>query len=134
VGAAAIMPLALALLNAAFPAQQRGRALGIYGSVTGLAAVLGPVLGGVITQGLTWQWIFWLNVPIALAAIPLVLTRIQEGFGPGARLDLLGLGLFTLATFGLVWGLVQANSAGWGSAGVIGPLVAGAAGVLAFLG
>jgi EmrB/QacA subfamily drug resistance transporter len=134
VGAATIMPLALALLNAAFPAQQRGRALGIYGSVTGLAAVLGPVLGGVITQGLAWQWIFWVNVPIALAAIPLVLTRIQEGFGPGARLDLLGLGLFTLATFGLVWGLVQANSAGWGSAEVIGPLVAGAAGVLAFLG
>src|SRR6185437_9393885 len=134
IGAAAIMPVSLALLNSAFPAQQRGRALGIYGSVTGLAAVLGPVLGGVITQGLAWQWIFWLNVPVALAAIPLVLTRLQESFGPGARLDLLGLGLFTLATTGLVWGLVRADSAGWGSAGVIGPLAAGVAGVLAFLG
>jgi MFS family permease len=106
VGAATIMPLALGLLNAAFPPERRGWALGIYGSVTGLAALLGPVLGGVITQGLAWQWIFWLNVPIGLVAIPFVLTRIKEGFGQGAAVDLPGLSLFTLAAFGLVWGLV----------------------------
>jgi MFS family permease len=112
VGAAIIMPLALGLLNAAFPPQRRGWALGIYGSVTGLAALLGPVLGGVITQGLAWPWIFWLNVPVGLAAIPMVATRIKEGFGPGAAVDGPGLVLFTVAASGLVWGLVQANSAG----------------------
>ena len=78
------MPMALALLNAAFPPQRRGWAIGIYGSVTGLAAVLGPVIGGAVTQGLSWQWIFWLNVPIALAAIPFVLTRVAESFGDPA--------------------------------------------------
>jgi EmrB/QacA subfamily drug resistance transporter len=133
VGAATIMPLALGLLNAAFPPERRGWALGIYGSVTGLAALLGPVLGGVITQGLAWQWIFWLNVPIGLVAIPFVLTRITEGFGQGAAVDLPGLSLFTLAAFALVWGLVRANSAGWGSPEVVGALTAGAVLVVAFL-
>src|SRR5215510_6293865 len=77
-GAAAIMPMALALLNVAFPPERRGWAIGIYGSVTGLAAVLGPVLGGAVTQGLGWPWIFWINVPVAAAAIPLVLGRLPE--------------------------------------------------------
>jgi EmrB/QacA subfamily drug resistance transporter len=133
IGAAIIMPVALGLLNAAFPPQRRGWALGIYGSVTGLAAVLGPVLGGVITQGLAWPWIFWLNVPIGLAAIPFVLSRITEGFGPAAAVDLPGLALFTLAASGLVWGLVRANSAGWGNPEVAGPLIAGAAAAVAFV-
>jgi EmrB/QacA subfamily drug resistance transporter len=134
VGAATVMPLALSLLNAAFPPERRGWALGVYGSVTGLAALLGPVLGGVITQGLAWQWIFWLNVPVCLVAIPFVLTRIKEGLGQGTAVDLPGLALFTLATFGLVWGLVRANSAGWGSLEVVGALTAGAVLVGAFLG
>jgi len=134
IGAATIMPLALGLLNAAFPPERRGWALGVYGSVTGLAALLGPVLGGVITQGLAWQWIFWLNVPIGLAAIPFVRTRIKEGFGQGTTVDLPGLVLFTLAAFGLVWGLVRANSAGWGSLTVAGPLAGGAVLVVAFVG
>ncbi|WP_328876201.1 MFS transporter [Streptomyces sp. NBC_00287] len=134
VGAAIIMPLALGLLNAAFPPERRGWALGIYGSVSGLAVLLGPVLGGVITEGLAWQWIFWLNVPVGLAAIPFVLTRIDEGFGRGATVDLPGLALFTLAAFGLVWGLVRADSAGWGSPEVTGTLSAGAVLVAVFLG
>jgi EmrB/QacA subfamily drug resistance transporter len=134
IGAATIMPLALGLLNAAFPPERRGWALGIYGSVTGLAALLGPVLGGVITQGLAWQWIFWLNVPIGLVAIPFVRTRIKEGFGQGTSVDLPGLVLFTLAAFGLVWALVRANSAGWGSFTVVGPLVGGVVLAVAFVG
>ena len=77
-GSAAIMPMALALLNGAFPPARRGWAIGIYGGVTALAAVAGPALGGAVTQGLGWQWIFWLNVPVALVAVPLVLTRISE--------------------------------------------------------
>jgi EmrB/QacA subfamily drug resistance transporter len=132
-GAAAIMPMALALLNAAFPPARRGWAIGIYGGVTALAAVAGPVLGGAITQGLGWQWIFWLNVPVALAAIPLVLTRITEGARPGGgTVDLPGLALVTTAALGLVWGLVRGNAAGWGSAEVSGTLTAGAAAAAAF--
>jgi EmrB/QacA subfamily drug resistance transporter len=125
VGAAAVLPLALGLLNAAFPPERRGWAIGIYGSITGLAAALGPVLGGALTQGLAWQWIFWLNVPIGLAAIPLVLTRIPESLGPPAAIDVPGLLLFTPAAVGLVWALVRSGAAGWGSAEVIGTLAAG---------
>ena len=124
VGAAMVMPLALALLNAAFPPQRRGWAMGIFGGVTGLAVVVGPVLGGAITQGITWQCIFWLNVPIALAGIPLVLRRLAESYGPRAALDLPGLGLVTGAALGLVWGLVRGSSAGWASPEVIGALAA----------
>ena len=131
-GAAAIMPMALALLNGAFPPGRRGWALGIYGSVTGLAAVLGPVLGGAVTQGLGWQWIFWINVPVALAAIPLVFARLQEVYGPAGRVDLPGLLLAGVAALGLVWGLVRGNTAGWGSAEIIGSLAAGAVAAAGF--
>jgi EmrB/QacA subfamily drug resistance transporter len=133
-GAAMVMPLALALLNAAFPPQRRGWAMGIFGSVTGLAVVVGPVLGGAITQGLAWQWIFWLNVPIGLLAIPLSLRRLTESHGPRAPLDLPGLALAASAALGLVWGLVRGTSAGWGSPEVAGTLAAGAVLALAFTG
>ena len=119
------MPTALALLNGAFPPARRGWAIGIYGSVTGLAAVLGPVLGGAVTQGLGWQWIFWLNVPIACGAIPLVLARVAEATGPAGKPDLAGLGLVTAAVLGLTWGLVRGNSAGWTSAETLSALGAG---------
>ena len=132
VGAAAIMPMALALLNGAFPPARRGWAIGIYGSVTGLAVVLGPVLGGAVTQGLGWQWIFWLNVPVTVAAIPLVFARIQEASGPGGRADVPGLVLAAVAALGLVWALVRANTAGWGSAETAGALAAGAVAAVAF--
>jgi len=131
-GAAMVMPLALALLNAAFPPQRRGWAMGIFGAVTGLAVVVGPVLGGAITQGLAWSWIFWLNVPIGLLAIPLALRRLTESYGPQAPFDLPGLGLAAGATLGLVWGLVRGTSAGWSSPEVAGTLAAGAALAVAF--
>jgi EmrB/QacA subfamily drug resistance transporter len=124
-GAAMIMPLALGLLNGAFPPERRGWATGIYGSVTGLAALLGPVLGGAITQGIAWQWIFWLNVPIGLIAIPFVLGRIRESRGPAAALDLPGLALAAGAALGVMWGLVRGNSAGWGSVETLSPLAGG---------
>jgi len=133
VGAAVVMPLALSLLNAAFPPQQRGRAMGVYGSVTGLAAALGPVVGGAVTQGIAWQWIFWINVPIAVVTIPLVLTRIPSSRVPAAALDLPGLGLVTAAAFALAWALVRSNTVGWGSAEVVTALVAGVAATVAFV-
>src|SRR6266542_4079321 len=113
-GAAMVVPLAMALLGAAFPAEQRARALGFFSGVTGLATVGGPLVGGAVVQGLAWQWIFWLNVPIGLLLIPLVLSRIEEGLGSRTSLDLGGLALVTGAALGLVWGLVRANGGRWG--------------------
>jgi len=134
IGAAMVMPLALALLNAAIPPQRRGWAMGIFGSVTALAVVVGPVLGGAITQGIAWQWIFWLNVPISLLAIPLALRRLQESYGPRAPLDLPGVAVGTGAALGLVWGLVRGSSAGWSSHEVAGTLAAGVVLAVAFIG
>ncbi len=128
-----IMPLALALVSAAFPAEQRGRALGIYSSVIALSTVLGPVAGGAITQGLAWQWIFWLNVPIGLVTVALTLRRMRESFGPRAQVDMLGLLLVTGAALGLVWGLVRANQAGWGSPEIVVSLALGSGLAAAFV-
>jgi len=102
--------------------------------VTALAVVVGPVLGGAITQGIAWQWIFWLNVPIGLLTIPLALRRLEESYGPRAALDLPGVALGTAAALGLVWGLVRGSSAGWASPEVVGALAAGAAAAVAFTG
>ena len=125
-GAALIMPLGLALLSAAFPPEKRGAAIGMFSAITGLAVATGPLVGGAVVQGISWEWIFWINVPIGLVAIPLVLTRMRESRGPDARLDLPGLALVTGGALGLVWGLVRGNQAGWGSAEVLGALIAGA--------
>jgi EmrB/QacA subfamily drug resistance transporter len=133
IGAAMVMPLALALLNAAVPPQRRGWAMGVFGSVTALAVVVGPVLGGAITQGIAWPWIFWLNVPVGLLTIPLALRRLEESYGPRVPLDLPGVVLGTGAALGLVWGLVRGSSAGWGSPEVAGALVAGGVLVVAFI-
>jgi EmrB/QacA subfamily drug resistance transporter len=132
-GAAVIMPLALALLNAAFPPERRGWATGVYGSVTALAVVLGPVLGGAVTQRLAWPWIFWINVPIALIAAPLVIYRVPESRGARERVDLAGLLLGGLAATGLVWALIRGNGAGWGSAETVGAAVLGIAALTAFV-
>jgi EmrB/QacA subfamily drug resistance transporter len=132
-GAALVLPLALTLLSAAFPPEQRAKALGIFGSISGLALIAGPVVGGAIAQGLAWQWIFWLNVPIGLLVIALVLRRVQESFGPRTPLDIGGLLSVSGAALGLVWGLVRGNSAGWGSLEVVATLVAGVLLTVAFV-
>jgi EmrB/QacA subfamily drug resistance transporter len=133
IGAAFIMTLGLALLSAAFPPEKRGAAIGIFSAVTGIAVASGPLVGGAVAEGLAWEWIFWLNVPIGLVAIPLVLTRMNESFGADTALDIRGVALITGGALGIVWGLVRANSAGWGSAEVVGALALGAALVAAFV-
>ncbi|WP_210254923.1 DHA2 family efflux MFS transporter permease subunit [Methylocapsa sp. S129] len=133
VGAATVMPLALAQVSAAFPPERRGWALGIYSSVTALSSVVGPAVGGAITQGLAWQWIFWLNVPIGLIAVALTFARLRETFGPRAPLDMGGLTLATGGAFALVWALVRANAAGWGSPEIVASLTAGAVLVALFV-
>src|SRR3954464_3531052 len=132
-GTALLMPLGLALLSAAFPPERRGAAIGIFSAITGISVASGPLIGGAVVEGVSWEWIFWLNVPIALVVIPLVLTRMENSFGPGADLDIRGLALVTGAALGIVWGLVRGNSAGWASPEVVGSLVGGAVLVAAFL-
>src|SRR6266542_1589490 len=109
-GAALVVPLAMALLGAAFPREERGRALGIFSGVTGVALIAGPVVGGAIAQGLAWQWIFWINLPIAVVVIPLVARRIDESFGPSSALDIPGIALVTGSALGLAWALMRGNS------------------------
>jgi len=118
-GAALVMPLAMALLSAAFARKERGRALGVFSGITGLALIAGPVVGGIVVAGLAWQWIFWINVPIGLILILLVLGRVPESFGAPQRLDLVGLALVTIAAFGIVWGLMRGNDVGWTNAEVV---------------
>jgi EmrB/QacA subfamily drug resistance transporter len=132
-GAALILPLGLALLSAAFPAEKRGAAIGIFSAITGIAVALGPLVGGAVVQGIDWQWIFWVNVPIGLAAIPLVLTRMRESHGPDTGLDLRGLALVSFGALATVWGLVRGNQVGWGSVEVVGALAAGVALTVAFI-
>jgi EmrB/QacA subfamily drug resistance transporter len=122
---AMITPMSLSLLSAAFPPEIRGRAMGIYAGITGLAVLGGPVVGGAVTQGLAWQWVFWINVPIGLAAIPLVLTKVSESRGPRTALDAPGLVLVAGAALGIVYGLMRANRVGWGSPEVLGTLAGG---------
>jgi len=133
VAAAFMMSLGLALLSAAFPAERRGTAIGLFSAVTGLAVASGPLVGGAVINGLDWTWIFWLNVPIGLLAAPLVLARVKESFGPNTALDFPGLGLVTAGALGIVWGLVRGNSAGWGSVEVVATLAAGVLLVVAFI-
>jgi EmrB/QacA subfamily drug resistance transporter len=133
IGGAIVAPLTLTILSAAMPKEKRGIALGAWGGIQGLAVALGPVVGGAIVSGLSWQWIFWLNVPIGLVLIPLALRRLDETRGPDKALDLAGLGLASAGLLGIVWGLVRGNSAGWASVEIVGSLAAGAVLVAAFV-
>jgi EmrB/QacA subfamily drug resistance transporter len=132
-GAALVISLALAIVSAAYPPERRGAAIGILEGITGLAVVGGPVIGGAISQGLSWEWIFWVNVPIGLAALPLALARIEESFGSDTALDVRGLAFVGGGSLGIVWALVRGNTAGWGSVEVLLALAAGAALLAAFV-
>jgi EmrB/QacA subfamily drug resistance transporter len=124
-GAALVMPVALALLGATFSADLRPQALGVFAGVSGLAVPLGPLLGGAVVEGISWPWIFWLNIPAGLALIAVAVTRIGESHGPRSAVDVSGLVLVSGAALGIVWGLVRGDPAGWGSPEVIGALSAG---------
>ncbi len=132
-GGAIVLPLTLTILSSAVPRERRGLALGAWGGISGLAVALGPLVGGAVVDGISWHWIFWLNVPIGLVLIPLGYRNLQESHGPASRLDLPGLGLVSAGLFGIVWGLVRGNSVGWSSAEIVGALVAGFVLVAAFV-
>jgi len=133
IGAGIIMPLGLTLLTSAFPAERRGAVVGIWGGVAGLAVASGPLIGGAVTQGLNWHWIFWVNVPVGIAAIVGSRLRLAESRGPSSRLDLPALVLIAAGVGALTWGLVQAGQDGWGSVQTITGLSAGAVLIAAFV-
>ena len=131
-GGAAVLPLSLTILTAAFPVRRRGMIVGVYGGLAGLAVAIGPLVGGVVTEGLDWHWIFWVNVPIGVAASLLSLRLLPESYGPPARIDLPGVTLVSAGAVCLVWGLVHTGQAGWGSMGTVTTLAVGTALLAAF--
>lgn len=125
-GAAIMVPLTLTLITDAYPPERRGWAIGIWGGVGGLSGAIGPFLGGTVVQVLSWHWIFWINLPIGVALIPIALLRIRESHGPAPRLDVLGVALVTAGLFAITWAIIRTNTLGWASSEVAGTLMAGA--------
>jgi EmrB/QacA subfamily drug resistance transporter len=134
IGGAAMFATALALLASAFHGKDRGTAFGVFGATTGVAVAIGPVLGGALTSGLSWRWIFFVNIPICLLALAVSLLRVIESKDPQAgRPDWLGFVSFSLALGALVYGLIEAGKDGWGEGRVVGSLVASAVLLVVFV-
>ncbi|MCB0876637.1 MAG: MFS transporter, partial [Solirubrobacterales bacterium] len=133
IGAAIVTPLTLTMVSEAFPPERRGAALGIWGGISGLGVALGPFVGGAIVEGIAWQWIFWLNVPVGIALVPLAGRFLQESHGPDKALDLGGMALAGTGLFGITFGIIRGESLGWTSATVLASLAAGVALLAAFL-
>jgi EmrB/QacA subfamily drug resistance transporter len=133
VGGAIITPLTLTILSAGVPANRRGAFIGAWSGIAGLAVAFGPLVGGAVVSGISWHWIFWLNVPIGVVLIPLALRRLDETYGPTSSLDLPGLALASGGLFGIVWGLVRGNSQGWTSPEIVTALTAGVIVLTAFV-
>ncbi|MGN6425963.1 MAG: DHA2 family efflux MFS transporter permease subunit [Leifsonia sp.] len=132
-GAAALLPLSLTLLASSVSTRLRPAAIGIWGGISGLGVALGPLIGGAVVEGWNWQAIFWLNVPLGVIAVPLVLLALPNSFGERVRADLVGLLLAAPGVLGVVFAIVRGNDAGWGSPEVLVPLVAGALLLVAFV-
>ena len=126
VGGAIITPLTLTILSAGVPANRRGAFIGAWSGIAGLAVAFGPLVGGAVVSGISWHWIFWLNVPIGIVLIPLALRRLDETYGPAAKLDLPGVTLASVGLTGIVWGLVRGHGQGWTSPEIVISIVAGA--------
>jgi EmrB/QacA subfamily drug resistance transporter len=132
-GGAIVTPLTLTILSAGVPKERRGLVLGAWGGISGLAVAIGPLVGGAVVEGISWQWIFWLNVPIGLVLIPLAALRLRESRGPNDKLDLPGVGLASVGLLGIVWGLVRANQVGWTSPEIITTIAGGAVVLVLFV-
>jgi EmrB/QacA subfamily drug resistance transporter len=132
-GAAVITPLSLTILSSAFPPERRGAIIGIWGGISGLGVAAGPLIGGAVTQGLSWHWVFWVNVPVGIAAVIGSRLRLAESRGPRTRLDVAGLALVSASAATLIWAVIQGSQTGWTSAVVLAGLPLGAVLLGAFL-
>ena len=132
-GGAMIMPLSLTLLSAAVPPERRNAALGIWGAIGGAAVALGPLVGGAVTTGWSWQYIFWLNVPVGLVLIPLAWWKLSESRGARSRLDLVGVLSVSVGLLGVVLGLVRGNAHGWTNSSVLASFAIGAMALAGFV-
>jgi EmrB/QacA subfamily drug resistance transporter len=135
VGAALMNPSTLSIITATFPPRQRGMAIGIWAGVSALALAIGPLLGGVITQHISWSWIFFINIPVGIVGILVARLVIDESRDTSAeqRLDLPGLLTSAIGLFALTYALIEANSYGWTSARILGLFAVAAAGLAAFV-
>ena len=133
VGGAALLPLSLTLLAGSVAPRLRPLAIGIWGGVAGLGVALGPLIGGAVVQGWDWQAIFWINVPVGVISVPLVLVALPNSFGDKVRADVFGVILVGLGVLGIVFGIVRGNDAGWHSAQVLTGLIGGGIALIAFL-
>ncbi|MEV5837815.1 MFS transporter [Nocardia sp. NPDC052112] len=124
-GAAAVMPLSLTLLSSAVPERMRSAAIGIWGGISGLGVALGPLIGGAVVEGLSWQWIFWINVPIGVLVLPFAARVLTESHGRAKRLDPLGLVLSAGGVLSVVWGVIHGADDGWTSTEVLSALLGG---------
>jgi len=132
-GAAIVTPLTLTLLSEAVPVEKRGLAIGAWSGISGLAVALGPVVGGAVVTGISWHWIFWLNVPIGLVTLPLAYARLNESHGESRAFDMRGLLLASGGLMGIVYGVVHAQTVGWTTSSVLASLGVGAVLVIAFV-
>jgi EmrB/QacA subfamily drug resistance transporter len=134
VGAAAMFATSLALLGSSFQGRERGTAFGVWGAITGLAVAIGPVAGGALTSGLSWRWIFLINVPIGVIAMLITMFKVEESKPPRARRpDLFGVVTFSGALGALVYALIKGDSKGWGSTEILSCLIGSAVLLIAFL-
>jgi EmrB/QacA subfamily drug resistance transporter len=125
IGGGIATAMALALISAVTPPAQRGTAFGIWGAVTGMAVALGPIVGGAIVHALTWQWIFWINVPIGILLIFLALGKIEESKGSAEPVDFVGLVLSAVGVVSLAQALLRGGDAGWTHPSIVGGIVGG---------
>jgi EmrB/QacA subfamily drug resistance transporter len=134
IGGAMMFATSLALIAQAFHGRERGIAFGVFGGVIGAAVAVGPVIGGVITSGIGWEWIFFVNVPIGVLAVVLTLTQVAESRDPDAAgVDWIGLITFSGSLFLLVFALIEGNERGWGSTRIVSCLLGAAVLMAAFL-
>src|SRR5215216_2881534 len=125
IGGAMMFATSLALIAQEFAPNERGTAFGLWGATTGFAVAVGPLVGGALTEGFGWEWIFFVNVPIGIATAAMTLARVPKStLDPSARIDYVGLVTFSGALFCLVLALIRGNDEGWGSALIVGLLVA----------
>ena len=133
-GAAVVVPLTLTLVTEAYPPERRGWAIGVWSGVGALSGAIGPFVGGAVVQAVGWHWIFWINLPVGLALIPIALLRVRESRGSHPRLDVPGVALATTGLFGITWAIVRTDAMAWSSTEILGSLTAGVALLALFLG